>query len=92
MVTVKSARLMTMANRAAAIDRQGLYYWSSRRRSGPSAWLTDAPDPSPGLDYQYRGLTLWSQEIRRVLGWDHGDLGDAVNFIFDLVRKGLGSK
>jgi AcrR family transcriptional regulator len=26
---------------------------------------------------------------QRVLGWNHGDLGDAVNFIFDLVWKGL---
>ena len=29
---------------------------------------------------------------QRVLGWDHGDLRDAVNFIFDLVWKGLGAR
>jgi AcrR family transcriptional regulator len=33
-----------------------------------------------------------SMAIQRVLGWDHGDLRDAVNIIFDLVWKGLGSK
>lgn len=29
---------------------------------------------------------------QRVLGWNHGDLRDAVNFIFDLVWKGLAVK
>jgi hypothetical protein len=28
---------------------------------------------------------------QRVLGWDRGDLHDAVNVIFDLVWEGLGS-
>ena len=29
---------------------------------------------------------------QRVLGWHQGDLRDAVNFIFDLVWKGLGAR
>jgi hypothetical protein len=29
---------------------------------------------------------------QRTLGWDHGDRRDAVNFIFDLVWKGLGAR
>ena len=33
-----------------------------------------------------------SVATQRVLGWDHGDLRDAVNFIFDLVWKGLGAR
>ena len=33
-----------------------------------------------------------SLATQRVLGWDHGDLRDAVNIIFDLVWKGLGAR
>lgn len=33
-----------------------------------------------------------STATQRVLGWDHGDLRDAVNFVFALVWKGLGPR
>jgi AcrR family transcriptional regulator len=33
-----------------------------------------------------------SVATQRALGWDQGDLGDTVNFLFDLVWKGLGSR
>jgi AcrR family transcriptional regulator len=33
-----------------------------------------------------------SMATQRVLGWDHGDLCDAVKVIFDLVWKGLGAR
>jgi len=33
-----------------------------------------------------------SMATQRVLGWEHGDLRDAVNSIFDLVWKGLAAR
>jgi AcrR family transcriptional regulator len=33
-----------------------------------------------------------SVATQRVLGWDHGELRDAANFVFGLVWKGLGAR
>lgn len=49
------------------------------------------PVPPDAAAFAICDLTR-SMAIQRVLGWDHGDLRDAVNIIFDLVWKGLGSK
>ena len=49
------------------------------------------PVPPDAAAFAICDLTR-SMAIQRVLGWDHGDLRDAVNIVFDLVWKGLGSK
>jgi AcrR family transcriptional regulator len=49
------------------------------------------PVPPDAAAFAICDLTR-SMAIQRVLGWDHGDLREAVNLIFDLVWKGLGSK
>jgi len=49
------------------------------------------PVPPDAAAFAICDLTR-SMAIQRVLGGDHGDPGDAVNFIFDLVWKGIGAK
>ncbi len=49
------------------------------------------PVPTESAAYAICDLTR-SAAIHRVLGGDKGELPDAVNFIFDLVWKGLGAK
>jgi AcrR family transcriptional regulator len=49
------------------------------------------PVPTDAAAFAICDLTR-STATQRVLGWDHGDLRDAVNFIFDLVWKGLGAR
>ena len=49
------------------------------------------PVPADAAAFAICDLTR-SVATQRVLGWDHGDLRDAVNFIFDLVWKGLGAR
>jgi AcrR family transcriptional regulator len=46
------------------------------------------PLPTGAAAFAICDLTR-SVVVRRVLGWDEGDLPDAINFIFDLVWKGL---
>jgi len=49
------------------------------------------PVPADAAAFAICDLTR-SMATQRVLGWDHGDLRDAVNFIYDLVWNGLGSR
>ena len=49
------------------------------------------PVPADAAAFAICDLTR-SMATQRVLGWDSSDLRDAVNFIFDLVWKGLGSR
>lgn len=49
------------------------------------------PVPTDAAAFAICDLTR-SVATRRVLGWDHGDLCDAVKFIFDIVWKGLGPR
>jgi AcrR family transcriptional regulator len=46
------------------------------------------PVPADAAAFAICDLTR-SMATQRTLGWDHSDLRDAVNFIFDLVWKGL---
>jgi AcrR family transcriptional regulator len=49
------------------------------------------PVPADAAAFAICDLTR-SIATQRTLGWDHGDLRDAVNFIFDLVWKGFGAR
>lgn len=49
------------------------------------------PIPADAAAFAICDLTR-SVATQRVLGWDHGDLRDAVNFIFDFVWRGLGPR
>ena len=49
------------------------------------------PVPADAAAFAICDLTR-SAATQRMLGWDHGDLYDVVNFVFDLVWKGLGSR
>ncbi len=49
------------------------------------------PVPAEATAFAICDLTR-SVASRRAVGWDHGDLHDAVNFVFDLAWKGLGAK
>ncbi len=49
------------------------------------------PVPAEAAAFAICDLTR-SAVIHRVLGWEKGELRDAVNFIFDLVWKGLGTR
>jgi hypothetical protein len=49
------------------------------------------PVPADAAAFAICDLTR-SVATQRLLGWDQGDLRDAVNFVFDLVWKGLESR
>ena len=49
------------------------------------------PVPADAAAFAICDLTR-GMATQRALGWNYGDLGDAVDFVFGLVWKGLGAK